>query len=1296
MTQGSGFTLSGLVEAVLGALFGVAAAQDPPALVHPVLGRVENRLAYLWPTGQRDGQPPARLLTPAGLRTFLLGAGADSQTLGKLDVLGLPADPLQQAWSGDGTAIGGLELRIAEDGAAPPTRLEPGGSVTLTLSAVKALWSLGPDSGAEGVAAASAAYADLLAAALVGRPRAGDLAQARTYLAATASSWLTALLALVALKVAQQAGTGDPDPEPAIDRVVAAYNALRTDRPGHLADDFLGGHPATRPMPEKTASVGGGRVDDVLRSALRHTAAGSPVAEPGTSKDTPVSGPAPDVDSTVVEAALKLAAQAPQYTTDTSRRFDDGFGDSSSFVQRALAAAGLTAFEPTEGVRLTSYDIVARDDLFQTMRRSSARAGDVLVQGGFAVVDGAVTWVGHCGILVGESASRPGLSDGISLDARGPTLAGLWGAPGGSYGFAANLLVRRPRVVRRGGDGAGGLPLVPFTAADPAAEVVNEAKVFSAVPFDPAAPGVRWTSGEAEAQLALRATRLGLRCTVRPGHTPELVLLRSGPMVCRPVGVPGSDGYEQQLQVYLAAGEVARLRARDPVTGEFLDIDDARLVYTMESGAAARALQRLQNYRDDGQVRPVQVSGLDGPRAKRVWNVNVRADLGTAERMRLWWEGDQSVLWQSADGVAPADLPLVRLLYGETVAVHAEVSARAGNEGPPVWYRINAGFVLDRLRTDGRRLDAEYALLTEGYTEARVASGVAGGVPVPDWADLRVVWGGSRASLVLQPYDVVPAALFSYATCDPVEIFAPALSGPSSGDQPLTVTSSLPTLSRAVVQQLWTAHTVTQESFVADADEEFPAIDYRHQVVGPPNTEFRRNRGFYDALAAAVTYGPSGRNGGLIHGTGVRRTLVPHADPGSRPPHPVWTAARSLQLRRLFPLLLLIRFGAGPDRPEIGITQDDRDCIRQEYVCHLKFTDAYYQQFPGFGAAKVLPTTVVGHRDEVEYNAAGAPVRPGLIGKQETILVPRRSDLRPFPPGGLSSRELMVEGLTYSYTRLIDTAEERIDTVQQGARAFALTVASFLQAARNGAPMPGGAAPPYLWPLVRRVTGLLRGPAPQTGSLDWFIRAQLLNAEVVDRFAQTTGTVLTPKPLTVIPTSGWRPPEFNEAVSSAAASNHQLGLATDLQPKGAGTNTTRNPLAQLCVHEVAQRLYRGGYLTECLLENSRTEECVGLFLADKIDFTVNEYVDGANPPSYVLRGAGIDEPLSDGQLMGPGGAAQKFALDVKLARAFRKAFDKSVQGLPTSYPWPTPTYLDMYLFALCDSSHVHHTWNPRA
>jgi hypothetical protein len=97
-------------------------------------------------------------------------------------------------------------------------------------------------------------------------------------------------------------------------------------------------------------------------------------------------------------------------------------------------------------------------------------------------------------------------------------------------------------------------------------------------------------------------------------------------------------------------------------------------------------------------------------------------------------------------------------------------------------------------------------------------------------------------------------------------------------------------------------------------------------------------------------------------------------------------------------------------------------------------------------------------------------------------------------------------------------------------------------------------------------------------------------------------------------------------------------------------------------------------------------------VAKKIGATIVEYVDNLGRRAYVLRNAGVYEPLSDGQLMGPGGDPSKFALDIKLARAFRKAFDDSVKGMPVQYPWPDPSYLDMYIFALCDASHVHHTW----
>jgi hypothetical protein len=66
-----------------------------------------------------------------------------------------------------------------------------------------------------------------------------------------------------------------------------------------------------------------------------------------------------------------------------------------------------------------------------------------------------------------------------------------------------------------------------------------------------------------------------------------------------------------------------------------------------------------------------------------------------------------------------------------------------------------------------------------------------------------------------------------------------------------------------------------------------------------------------------------------------------------------------------------------------------------------------------------------------------------------------------------------------------------------------------------------------------------------------------------------------------------RPPEHNEGVSITIASNHQTGLALDLQPS-ATSGATRilparcNPLFIAALHDVAQRAYRTGRLGEAL------------------------------------------------------------------------------------------------------------------
>lgn len=158
--------------------------------------------------------------------------------------------------------------------------------------------------------------------------------------------------------------------------------------------------------------------------------------------------------------------------------------------------------------------------------------------------DGAVTWVGHRRILVGESASPPGL-------ARGDLAGRTWLDPGRAVGLSAARMPSSrtcsPAAPRPSGQPRI-LPTV-YRSSHSRPPIPPSRRSISAIPFGPAAVG--WTGGQAEARPAPRATRLGLGRVVRPGHTPDPVMLRDGSMVCRPIGVPGTDGYERQIQASL-------------------------------------------------------------------------------------------------------------------------------------------------------------------------------------------------------------------------------------------------------------------------------------------------------------------------------------------------------------------------------------------------------------------------------------------------------------------------------------------------------------------------------------------------------------------------------------------------------------------------------------------------------------------------------------------------------------------------------------------------------------------------
>jgi hypothetical protein len=468
--------VAGLLEGVLAALFGVAARVSPPTLVHPVLGHVETTVRGLWPaltqtTASTEPTTPARLLTPRGLRGFLIGAGATSQPMGKLSMLGLPIDPLQESWSPDGATIGEISVQVVDDASAEPegALAAPASRLSLTTSAVDAIWKLDPlaiddDTGA----ALAAAYSDLMTAALVtrvdtaefqgaaaGRPLDDLLAEGRHYLAKTASTWLTMVLGLVRLRAAQQADASAADYVMELNATVAAYNQTKATPSAspfetYLAEEFLASHSSILPLPDAEGSVDGGHFTDVLRSAVRYTHAGSPINEDGGPDHPPDAGTNPGSPSDpIVASAVALAGQLRTYTTDPVERWESDKGDSSSFVQRALLGAGITVFDPGPSHLnvWNTYAFATRDNVFVTVPATAARPGDVLVQGGYRTVSGNVTWQGHCGIFTQKSARNPALLEGISMDRQGPTLSGVWGAdpPEGNYDFGANIIVRRIR-----------------------------------------------------------------------------------------------------------------------------------------------------------------------------------------------------------------------------------------------------------------------------------------------------------------------------------------------------------------------------------------------------------------------------------------------------------------------------------------------------------------------------------------------------------------------------------------------------------------------------------------------------------------------------------------------------------------------------------------------------------------------------------------------------------------------------------------------------------------------------------
>lgn len=1274
----AGFT--SLLQTALGRLFGLAAKLSPPYLVHPVHGHVATRLTEFWPREPRT-PPPPRLLSPLGLRRFLLGADESSEVLGKFGLLGLPVGPLQAQWSVDGARIGALAVRIADVSAAPAT------TVTVSTASVTAAWRLNPfTSDAASIATASQVLADLLTAALraraddaefrtaaAGRPLEEAITAGRAYLGALAVDWLTVVCGLVRVRTAQQSAPGAGNATADARQIIDAYNARKPTTPAdpfhtYLSETFLRSHPCTRAITDDDPAPEGRPLVDVLRAAIHHTDAGHPVREDGVPGATtrPATG-APSPGSRVLEEALRLADRISVYTSDPARRWDENSADCSSFVQRALFAAGSAVFDPgpDHAGAWTSFQYATRDDVFATVPLAAARPGDVLVQGGYRTVDGTTTWCGHCGLCTRAAQPSPGLLEGVSLDAAGPSRGGLWGAepPRGSYPFGANLLVRRPLPPRTT---VPGVPFGDFVADNPSVTADNAARHFAE--FSPERVGWQDDAPPGGARVALDAVGLGLRYTVRRGRTPHLQAPTQGIMVCGPASTRTPP--VRRLTMYLSDEDHLRLISGDPWDEDTFDVVNARFVYELSPALFERLAAALRGHHTTGRLRPVFAIGVEGPRGTETINDRVPFDLDTAEQVDAWTRGSTAVLWRFADGVDSPDVPLLQMRQDEEVVLYAEVLGRQPEAVESVWYRVDAGFVLDRLRRDRREdgLDAEYDLLTGGFRAGKVASGG----PVDSRTDLVAVWGGSAQTLVLQPRLAVPASLFTFATCDEIHLFAPAI----AAGVPVAVRSAAPTLGRGTLTGLCAKYGIPQQ-FTADAADEFPATDYPAQVVArerPPD----RRQDFYDELAPLITYGPSGWKTGSLAGTGSRRTLIPQADPASRPEHPRWTARRTMLLRRLYPLQYSVRLG---DTPEFALTQDERDCIRQEYVFHLRFTDAYFQTYTDVWKPAAINQYVFPNTTTPPHKTVTLPggTRLPALGRNGVINVPYRTELR------------KGRGTAYHYTRLVPAADALISEAREAAERHAEAVLAVVQAAQDGTALPRTDLPDHAVDVVLRIARLLS--ASWTAPLERFLAEQLAAHHPIDRFAvRGAGGRLSLRPYGLTLSSGWRPPEHNETVSKTPSSNHQLGEAMDLQPQGAGSAATRNPLALMCLHLAAQDHFSADppRLRECLLENGADEYFFGLYDRDRSAWTLIENPSAGAAGQYVLRDvAGEEMTLSDVSSYDGERITERTPLDVRVPRLVRAEFDK---GASASRPWPRPTYLDTYVFALCQASHVHHTW----
>jgi hypothetical protein len=854
------------------------------------------------------------------------------------------------------------------------------------------------------------------------------------------------------------------------------------------------------------------------------------------------------------------------------------------------------------------------------------------------------------------------------------------------------------------------LPIKNYDPANPSVTSVNGAGVFvpssPAILFEPAA--LHWMTADSDAAgaPARAALGLGLRLTVKPGATATIIPVSLGPgshMTCRPLEDPVGDVVEHRLYVWVSDDDLKSLQAFDPAQGGAFDVSAARFVFGLSPAHQAGLVQKMQDHLTNQRMTARFKAGFEIPR-DAAGDIGTPKPLDMTHQLQAWLNGDSAILYDFANGVARDAAELVSLQAGDTVTLYAEVAFRQREVEGEIWYRINPGFLLERLRGADPLGAAAYRAFAANVLD-RISSGV---VTVPSELALRseltAVAGGSLSSIVLLPYGIVPAPLFSFITSDEIAVFGSGLKAAVT----LDFIRSQPVLTRDSLRAFWNRHRFQAEVFGSNPLHEFETTEYAAQLA----QQGTQRKGWYEVFHEAIQYGDynhtfmDGSQGDSVVGGDVIRQFVPNGRP-SHPDHPEFVGNRSLQLLRIWPLRYYFRLGPDTDTAQqFAITQDTIDCIRQEYAFHMDWkqepTGLYYWQ-PHFAFGTQL---AVADADTITTDA-NARVVPAMLSNAGRITVPARTDIRQLLPGDRARdpANVVPESLSvyFPFTMIADEIMDRLDEV----RGFVLDNVVEMEAVVATAPgapdpIPGSGLSPFLKALMRLFLDLRDlAPLPATTTTMGFLRELyfptqslpgVTSVDVKKRFDEAfaalgPATKRDPK-LTVRCSSAWRPPEHNETIGNLINSNHQVGLAADVQPINAGPGK-RNPLFIAALHDVAMRSFAHN---PPLLDEALLELLTGSFLWASFDIGlatagVAEVVQGGRKVYKQVLASGQTDLPDDNtpNLTGSKQPSQKAAQDL------RTVFD-ALNGAGSAWPVPFPSFIQVYAFCLVEASHTHFTF----